>query len=722
MEPKTSRLADLSFSVSELLGMLWFGRRFILVCAIAAGFSGFVIGMSRQPIYEAQALLRIEPRNGSLHLPRGMEDLLGSGGSAESYRSLSEMQILRSRSVMRIAAEEAQADLVVNPRRLPVVGLMPVRMGLPYPDLPFLRPYQWGNEGIEIANFNIPDELRERTFTLITTETGFTLRVPDGQEYQGKVGVPMEVAQLGLSLTVSGLFGPSGREYDIYRVRYEAAVAELQAGFAAVETPMNSSIIRITYKDTEPRRAEAVLDAISSAYLEQDIMRSAMEAMNSLRFIEQQLPIARKSVDEAQTALNAFRSKVNSLDVEYETRDLLERETQLEGELRALDLKEVEYKKQYTITHPVYESLLREREELSAQLREVRQLALKLPDTQKEIYNITRDLEVSRQVYVQLLNRQQELEVAKAATVGGVRVIDTALASDHHIEPKTGVIVGAMIIIGALFGGIYVLVLNVMSRGVIDTRELENLGLQVYGIIPIMARSVKGVGEEYEMAFGSREISEPMKSLRTALHFRLSTSTSKIVAITSAHPGAGKSFCARNLAVAYARAGQKVCLVDADMRRGTQAKALGLSVGEGLSEVLGGSISIEKAMQSGPISGLTVLPSGTFPTNPSELLMGARFRALLEVLSKDVDIIILDAPPVLAVTDPLIIAQHANCTLFVARHLVTREPEITESMRIFGLNNIELAGAVLNAVDSNRSKQYGRYGYGGYGYTYKYDY
>lgn len=722
METKTNRITGLSFSVSELLGMLWFGRRFILIGVCAVGFVGFVIGMSRQPIYEAQGLLQIEARNGSLHLPRGMEDFLGPGGTGEGYRSLAEMQILRSRSVMRIAAVAANTDLVVSPHRLPIVGLLPMRMGLPYPDFAFLRPYQWGNEGIEIANFIIPDDMRGQKFTIITTDVGFVLRVPSGEEYEGRVGVPLTIEKLGLSLTVSNCFGPVGREYDIYRMTYEAAVAVMQAGFAAVETPMNSSIIRITYRDVEPRRAETILNAISTAYLNQDVSRSAQEAMNSLRFIEQQLPIARKSVDDAQSALNAYRKEVNSLDVDFETKNLLERETQLQGELRQLELKELELKEQYTVTHPLYEALLRERDALDAQLQEVQQQALQLPETQKKIYNITRDLEVSQEVYLQLLNRQQELGVAKAATVGSVRIVDTAFASNNHIEPKTGVIVGAMIVVGALLGAICVLVRNVMSRGVIDTADLERLGLQVYGIIPLEPQSKKDFADKIGSTHHVRELAESMKSLRTALHFGLSTSTSKIVAITSAHPAAGKSFCARSLAAAYAESGQKVCLIDADMRKGVQAKALGLNGRQGLSEVLSGSIPVHQVLQPGPIEGLVIIPSGTVPPNPSELLMGARFSALLEEVSKEVDIIIVDAPPVLAVADPLIIAKYANLTLFVARHLVTREPEIIESMRLFGLNNVNVAGAVLNAIDPKKSKQYGRYGYGSYGYTYKYDY
>ena len=719
MEPRTSTLAGLSFSVSELFGMLWFGRHVILICAVALGFIGFVIGMSKQPMYEAQGLLQIEPRSGSLHLPRGMEDFLGASGSGDGYRSLSEMQILKSRSVMRIAAAEVGKDVVVVPHRLPIVGLLPLRMGLPYVDLPFLRPYQWGNEGIEVARFSIPDTMRAQKFTIITTGSGFVLRVPNGEEYEGEVGVPLNIERLGVSLTISSQFGPIGRQYDIYRVTYEAAIAEMQASFAAVETPMNSSIIRITYKDTDPARAAEILNAISAAYLKQDIERSAQEAINSLRFIEQQLPVARDSVEQAQARLNAYRNKVNSLDVDYETKSLLERETQLQSKLRELELKELEYEEQYTVTHPLYEALLRERQALRAQLKEVQQLSLKLPDTQKEIYNITRDLEVSQHVYVELLNRQQELEVAKAATVGSVRVVDTAFASNYHVAPKTGVIIAAMMVVGALLGAFIVVARNVMSRGVIDIPELERLGLQVYGIIPIQAQAGKVVGKDTGFVLGSREITEAMKSLRTALHFGLSTSTSKIVAITSAHPAAGKSFCARNLAVAYAEAGQKVCLVDADMRKGVQAKSLGLKRREGLSEVLSGSLPVERVIQAGPINGLMVIPSGIVPPNPSELLMGTRFSSLLEELSNEVDIIILDAPPALAVADPLIIAKHANCTLFIARHLITREQEITESLRLFSLNNVKLAGAVLNAVDPKKSKQYGRYGYG---YTYKYDY
>lgn len=711
MELKKSGIAGLSFSLSEVLGMLWYGRRYIVLCTFVLGAIGFVYGMSKQPIYEAQGLLQVDPRSGPLNLPSGLENLLGGDTPNNAYRTLAEMQIVRSRSVMQLAVKAMDYDLVVTPKMLPLIKSLPLRMGLPYPNFSFLKPYRWGNETLIVSSFSIPETLRGNVFHLTTTDNGYLLRVPNGSEYTGQIGKLLEIKSLGVSILVSDLGGPSGREYTILRTSYDEAVARMQASFTAIETPINSSILRITFRDVEPRRAEASLDAIAAAYLEQDIARSAQEASSSLRFTEEQLPIARAAVDKAQAALNTYRSKANSIDVDYETRSLLEKETRIENDLSALDLRELDYKRRYTVTHPLYESLLKEREELRAQLTAVRAQTQELPDTQKEIYNITRDLQVAQQFYVQLLNSQQELQVAQAGAVGSVRVIDHALAADQHIKPQTGVIVGAAMVIGALIGAISVVSRAVMSRGVLDIHELEQLGLQVYGIVPAVAEFDKGASGKVTALVEVREISEAMRSLRTALHFGLSNAATKIISFTSVHPGAGKSFCSRHLAAAYAEAGQRVCLIDADMRRGVQSKMFALTSRKGLSEVLSGSLNIEQALQPGPVKGLYVLAAGTVPPNPSELLMSPRFAAMLETISTQFDIIVLDSPPVLAVTDPLIISKNSDCTLFIACHLETTRPEIEEAQRLFDLNNLKISGAVLNLVDIEKSKRYGRYDY-----------
>jgi tyrosine-protein kinase Etk/Wzc len=207
---------------------------------------------------------------------------------------------------------------------------------------------------------------------------------------------------------------------------------------------------------------------------------------------------------------------------------------------------------------------------------------------------------------------------------------------------------------------------------------------------------------------------EALRSLRTSLHFARLESKNNILMISSSSPGVGKSFVASNLAVVIAQAGQRVLLIDADLRKGAQHKAIGGKPEEGLSDVIAGQLDIGKAIR--PVDGvdkLSFIARGKLPPNPSELLMHGNFTSVLERLKPRFDLIIIDTPPILAVTDAAVIGHHAGTSLMVVRFGLNQAREIALAKQRFEQNGVAIKGAIFNLVEK-RSAGYYAYAYYAY--------
>jgi len=209
---------------------------------------------------------------------------------------------------------------------------------------------------------------------------------------------------------------------------------------------------------------------------------------------------------------------------------------------------------------------------------------------------------------------------------------------------------------------------------------------------------------------------EAIRGLRTSLHFGLLESPNNRILITGPSPGVGKSFVAANLAVTIAQGGQRVLLIDTDLRKGRLHKIFDLQK-PGLTEVLGQKLSIDRATQTIPaVRSLDVLTRGETPPNPSELLMTTQLSDVLGWASDHYDTVIVDSPPVLAVTDAVIVGQLCGFALIIARFSDTAHKEVLIASNRLRQNGVNVRGSILNAVEK-RAANY--YGYGGY---YNYDY
>ena len=210
---------------------------------------------------------------------------------------------------------------------------------------------------------------------------------------------------------------------------------------------------------------------------------------------------------------------------------------------------------------------------------------------------------------------------------------------------------------------------------------------------------------------------ESLRSLRTALQFAMLDAPNNIVLFTGPTPNIGKSFTSANFAAVLAAAGKRVLLIDADMRKGHINQFFGLERGLGLSELLSGTQTLDKVLRPGVAPGLDFLSTGTMPPNPAELLMSATAQDLLKQLSTQYDVVLVDTPPVLAVSDTAILAPQAGTTFLVVRADVSSLGEVQEATKRLSQSGVAVKGVIFNGLDITKR----RYGYGyGYGYGYKY--
>ena len=462
----------------------------------------------------------------------------------------------------------------------------------------------------------------------------------------------------------------------------------------------------------------------------QNVERRSAEAENSLEFLGEQLPKIKEKLTEFEEKLNAYRLESESVDLSLETQSVLQQSVDIEAKINELKAKEGELATRFTKEHPAYQSLLRQKASLTEEKRSLDKQIKSLPETQQEILRLMRDVEVTQQIYIGLLNKTQELRILKAGTVGSVRIIDKALVQPGPIKPKKAVIALIAGFLGAIGSAGIVLMLALLKKGIESPEKLEEQGVSVYATIPLSEKQVKANRVTDMKQRRSRRLKEgatpipllaqddptdlaieALRSLRTSLHFAMMDADNKILMITGPSPTVGKSFVSANLGAVLAQTGQRVLLIDADMRKGHLHRYFQSDNKVGLSAYLAGQSSKDDIIQSSVIANLDFIARGKAPPNPSELLMHERFKSLMGSLSDEYDLILVDTPPILAVTDAAIVGQLAGSSLLVTRFGLNSVKEVDAALTRFAQNKVEIKGAILNCMERRATNEYGYYAY-----------
>ncbi|MFI7834409.1 polysaccharide biosynthesis tyrosine autokinase, partial [Acinetobacter baumannii] len=307
---------------------------------------------------------------------------------------------------------------------------------------------------------------------------------------------------------------------------------------------------------------------------------------------------------------------------------------------------------------------------------------------------------------------------------GNVRIVDTAVEPVEPIKPKKLLVLILSVFVGGFLGALIALLRNMLRTGIKDSGQIENeLDLPVYATVPrspIQESRIKILKKKKSIPIlavkNSDDIAiESLRSIRTAIHFALANAKNNIIMIAGPSPEVGKSFISTNLATIFAQGDKRVLLIDADMRRGYMHKYFDVDVKPGLSELLSGQADLQKVLHKTQVANLDVITRGKSPTNPSEILSSNQFKELLEQLQSQYDHIIIDTPPVLAVTDGIIISQYTGVNLIVARYAKSQMKELELTVNRFEQAGVKVNGFILNDIQRASA------GYG-YGYNYAYAY
>ncbi|RXK63761.1 polysaccharide biosynthesis tyrosine autokinase [Stenotrophomonas sp. MA5] len=682
------------------------------------------------PIYRADAIVQVEPKTPSLP---GLSDLSQSLGiNTGTAEAATEIALIKSRAVVGSAVTALRLDIEIVPKRFPLIGgywarraekKAPGDLASPFLGL---SSFGWGGDQLRVFQLDVPERLLMTELELVAGDSGhYELFDEDGEPLlKGVTGRPATGS--GVTMQVESLRANPGMRFTVIRHRHLSVVSDLQQEVGVGEAGKDSGILTLTYENAKPEMARDFLQQVAQAYVRQNVERNSAEASAQLTFVKEQLPNVRNQVDAAQKALSAYQMRANSVDLTLQTKGLLDQEVAVETSIQQLRLQQAEMDRKFTRDHPAYQALMRQIGDLESRKSGFQGQVKQLPEAQQELLRLTRDLQVSNEMYTAMLNQAQQLDVARAGTVGNVRIVDAAeVDATEPVKPRKGMVVLVGALLGAFLSIGLVLLRQVLNRGVEDPSQIEEIGLPVYASIPVspgqQSDSVRGKfradGKLHLLAMKDPAdlAIEAVRSLRTSLHFARLEAKNNIVLISGSSPNAGKTFVSSNLAAVIAQAGQRVLIIDADMRKGTLHKALGASQTPGLSDVLVGKAPLDTAIRTVQgLDNLSYISRGDVPPNPSELLMHRNFTELLEQVEKRFDLVIIDTPPILAVTDAAIIAHHAGTCLLVARFGLNQPKELALARKRFEQNNVQLKGAIFNAVE-RRATGYYSYGY----YEYK---
>lgn len=715
---------DDDIDLLALVGTLWDSRWLIIAFTVVFAAVGVAYAPLATPIYRASSLVQVEEKQGGLP---GMDDISSLLGTAST--AVTEIELIKSRSVLGKVVDDLRLDIEIEPSYFPIVGKAIARRFVgPQGELAergLGASYAWGGEQLAISRMEVPERAQGKGMLLEATEDGWRLyNSQDEAVLEGQLNQPREEG--GYALMVTSLIAHPGTTFKVTKHRRYSAIIALQEQLGASEKGKDSGIIGLSLEHEDHRLASHILDEIGQNYVRKNVERNSAEAAQSLAFLRTQLPEVKTDLEAAEAKMNSYQVTAETIDITAEAEALLEQIVELEKRISELEIQRAEIEQRFRPTHPRYRAWASQMTELKERRTELDRRIGRLPATQQELVRLRRDVEVGNEIYLQMLANVQQLNIVRAGTVGNVRVVDEAAVNvEEPVKPKKALIAITATLLGGFIAVAVVLLRAAVNRGVENPEDIEAIGLPVYASIPL-SKSQQKFGSKGTVApyqDGSRLLAvgnpadlavEALRSLRTSLHFGMMDAKNNILMISGPSPNVGKTFASTNLAAVMAQAGQKVLLIDADMRKGTSHQTFRLANHEGLSDLLAGKATLQEIVHRTEAEGLSFLSRGTVPPNPSELLMSKRFEELLQQVSNDYDLIIVDTPPILAVTDAAIVGKHAGTTMLVARFGLNPAKEIELTKRRFEQNGIEVRGVVFNAV----AKKASPYGYGHYGYEY----
>ncbi|RYF71787.1 MAG: tyrosine protein kinase, partial [Comamonadaceae bacterium] len=584
---------DLGHYLEALVAQKWLiAAVTVVVLAIGAIYAAL-----QRPVYDSNLLIQVEDPQGS------SKTFLAEAVSAFDVKTpaSAEMEIIRSRTVLGHAIDDTKIDIVAAPRYVPYIGGWLARRATGLSDPGFLgfAGYVSGTEQITVDSFNVPVRLEASPFTVVAKGNGqYALQNPGlAQPLTGEVGKPLkaETRDGPIELTIAQLAGKPGAEFSLTKLSRLSTIGGLQARLQLSEKGKQSGIINVAMEDNDPIQLARVLNAVGAQYVRQNVERKAAEAQKTLAFLDVQLPLFKRQLEQSEEVYNRYRNQKGTVAFTEEASLVLG--TAVDRQTRLLDLQQRrrDLESRFTAAHPSVQTLDVQIAAIQRDIGDVQSRIKSLPALQQEAVRMERDVKVNTELYQSLLNNAMQLRLVKEGKVGNVRVLDEATVSESPVKPQRRTIVGVALALGLFLGIVAAFIRNALiEQRIKDPHEVESqTALPVFSTIPLSTAQNEISQRRLTGATGVRLLAierpddlavESLRSLRTAMQFAMLEAPNNRVMITGATPGVGKSFVTSNFAALMAAAGKRTLLIDADLRRGHLHQYLGLQRHGGLSE------------------------------------------------------------------------------------------------------------------------------------------
>ncbi|MFK0662210.1 polysaccharide biosynthesis tyrosine autokinase [Acinetobacter baumannii] len=712
-----------TIDLKELFFSLIAQWKLIALCVILSVVCALLYLRVTPDTYSVDALVQVEDSKGaSAALLGDLSQMIEQKSPAQA-----EIEILKSRLVLGSVIKDLHLNIQVSSTENTLTHrlLSDADYKTEYTTKSVI--FKDGLKSFDIRQFEIPAYYLDKNLLLDFDKQ--SLRLTDPVTEEVILTVPLN--------QVNHVAGPHGlwkvaiftkdqfdATYNIKSLSLPIAVNAISANYAVAERGKLTGVLGLNYQGQDKEHITKVLNAILATYSAQNIERRSAESAQTLKFLDEQLPDLKKQLDDAERQFNKFRQQYNTVDVTKESELYLTQSITLETKKAELEQKQAEMAAKYTAEHPAMREINGQLAAINKQIGELNSTLKQLPDVQRQYLQLYREVEVKTQLYTALLNSYQQLRIAKAGEIGNVRIVDTAVEPVEPIKPKKLLVLILSVFVGGFIGALIALLRNMLRTGIKDSGQIENeMDLPVYATVPrspIQESRIKILKKKKSIPIlavkNSDDIAiESLRSIRTAIHFALANAKNNIIMIAGPSPEVGKSFISTNLATIFAQGNKRVLLIDADMRRGYMHKYFDVDVKPGLSELLSGQADLQKVLHKTQVANLDVITRGKSPTNPSEILSSNQFKELLEQLQSQYDHIIIDTPPVLAVTDGIIISQYTGVNLIVARYAKSQMKELELTVNRFEQAGVKVNGFILNDIQRDSA------GYG-YGYNYAYAY
>ena len=706
---------DLKALVYPLWSNKWLIASVIGICLTL----GILFCIVKTPLYSSSILLQVEDRNSSF-LALDKNSFSSSLFSAQSA-SPAEIQtaLIESRYILEPVIQQLHLDMDVTPVYFPFFGQWYARTHAQTLHKPWWGSsrFAWGDEKIEVAQFVVPPSLEEQRFTLKAgSNHGYRLYDAENQFIlAGKVGeisTSVFPGQGLITLQVQRLQANPNTRFYIVKRSTQRMVDELAQQLQLIDLSQithlrdDTGILKISLIGAQPQYIVNILNTIAKIVVDKNTAKKLTETTKTIDFINREIPATKKSLNQAETKLNLYLAKNGMIDLSSASKLVLAQITDVQRNLEDLQVSKTVASQKYTPLHPFFIALNERERTLNQELGALQKEASQLPAHDQVAVELMRDVRVKDQLYLALLNKIQSLKLIKGGAVSDVTVLGLATFPNFPLPKGSSTILLFSMLVGFILGAAIVYVNQIWNSKVFDPMLIETqFGLTNMAIIPFSDKQ-KNLLIAFNPKFSlipllaksdPKDLSiEALRSFRTSAQFAMMEATSNILTITSVAPAAGKSFVSVNFSYLQADIGKKVLLIDGDLRKGHLRDYFKVGKPVGLTEVLTGQSTFEEALIHGPCDHLDFLATGDYPSNPSELLMSLRFKELLDNVSKQYDLIIIDTPPILAVTDATIMARYAGANFLVLASNAHEPEEIELALKRFHSNGIAISGVVFN--------------------------